>query len=365
MRLLSAGVCRKLKCSFWAAALIFGLAANAQANVSQRLFEGESTVSLRLEAPLGDLFGKLLNADQYVGGTLYVQDETGGETAIPVRVKPRGKTRRDKSICDFPPLKLNFNKGDVEGTLFENQDKLKLVTHCKSRRSSYQQYYLQEYLIYKAYNLLTDASFNVRMAQIDYVDTSGRKSVSGKYGFFIEDVKLLASRNDYEHKKVKKSKIKEMDGRSASRVSVFQYMISNLDWSLLGNVEGEDCCHNAKLFLSKENATIPIPYDFDHAGIIDADYATPPQGVQVRDVRVRVFRGFCWHNDQLEPVLDQFKDEKDKIYDIVKKSDLLTDRSKSSMIDFYKQFYAIIEDPDKTERKLYDKCRGAEKESQG
>ena len=33
------------------------------------------------------------------------------------------------------------------------------MTHCQTGRSQYEQYVLQEYLIYRVYNLLSDMSF--------------------------------------------------------------------------------------------------------------------------------------------------------------------------------------------------------------
>jgi hypothetical protein len=53
------------------------------------------------------------------------------------------------------------------------------------------------------------------------------------------------------------------------KMAVFQYMIGNTDWSV-------PYLHNIRI-LSFDAQTIPsvVPYDFDHAGIVNAPYALP------------------------------------------------------------------------------------------
>jgi hypothetical protein len=50
--------------------------------------------------------------------------------------------------CDFPPITLNFRRSQVEGTLFEQQNKLKMVNHYKITRQ-YEQAVLREYLAFR------------------------------------------------------------------------------------------------------------------------------------------------------------------------------------------------------------------------
>ena len=62
-----------------------------------------------------------------------------------------------------------------------------LVTHCHYKRDDYEQYLLEEYLIYRMYNLLSDVSFNVRLGRITYVDTEEDPDPMKQYKFLIED----------------------------------------------------------------------------------------------------------------------------------------------------------------------------------
>jgi hypothetical protein len=334
----------------------FALQSQAKA-ADQPLFESDQLLNLRIEAPLTTLFTDLLNADEYVEGTLYFAGADGVEQSLPIKIKPRGKTRRDKKICRFPPLTINFKKKSTEGTVFQGQDKLKLVTHCQSKKSSYEQYYLQEHTIYKTYNIVTDQSFLARLAQVDYVDTEGKQSVSGKHAFFIEDAGLLGARISAERLKVETIPSANFDINAAARFAIFQYFIGNLDWAMLGGPPGDNCCHNSKAYLASSGQTIPIPYDFDYSGLINASYAVPPDSVRVKSVRQRAYRGFCKHNDGIEPALQLFRQNKESIYALAQNAPHLKEKTVNSMVKYYDAFYKIIEDPKKAQKAIYDRCR--------
>jgi hypothetical protein len=40
---------------------------------------------------------------------------------------------------------------------------------------------------------------------------------------------------------------------------------------------------------------VPVPYDFDWSGLVDAPYAGPPEGIPIQNVRQRNYRGYCAH----------------------------------------------------------------------
>jgi len=79
-------------------------------------------------------------------------------------------------------------------------------------------------------------------------------------------------------------------------VALFQYMIGNLDWSMRAGPPGEPCCHNSRLLAGVPGAMVPVPYDFDYSGLVDAPYAIPPEQFHISSVRSRVYQGYCRHN---------------------------------------------------------------------
>ncbi|CAN0534363.1 unnamed protein product, partial [Laminaria digitata] len=104
-----------------------------------------------------------------------------------ILVQVRGNFRRQKTNCNFPPLRLNFKKKAVQGTIYEGLDKVKLVTHCQNLDKTYNQRVLLEYLAYKFYNQLTPLSFNVRLVKMTYKDENNDRKKMTKFGFLIED----------------------------------------------------------------------------------------------------------------------------------------------------------------------------------
>ncbi|MFL2545978.1 MAG: hypothetical protein ACJ0SL_01225 [Candidatus Rariloculaceae bacterium] len=95
---------------------------------------------------------------------LRYRDEQGEEVVLDVDIRIRGNSRLD--ICSFPPLRLDFPRTRLEGTVFAGQNRLKLVTLCRDR-DAFRYYLAQEYQIYIAFSALTDHSFRVRRATIE------------------------------------------------------------------------------------------------------------------------------------------------------------------------------------------------------
>jgi hypothetical protein len=178
---------------------------------------------------------------------------------------------------------INFSKKGTKNTLFKNQDKLKLVTPCKLDRDV-----IQEYLVYKMYNLITEKSLKARLVSISYFDTDKNKRLFEKYSFFIEDEDHAAMRNNaIEIKKVLTPF--DLDSVVFRNMAFFQYMIGNKDWFVTSR-------KNIVLMQPADSSGAPfaVPYDFDFAGFVDADY-TRPAGVprELLEDR-RVFKGICY-----------------------------------------------------------------------
>src|SRR5207247_7684958 len=87
-------------------------------------------------------------------GTLVVTGEKGKSGPIPVNLGTRGHFRLRQTSCTFVPLRVEFDRPSVLGTVFDGHKALKLVTHCRDN-DTYEQYILREYLVYKVFNLLT------------------------------------------------------------------------------------------------------------------------------------------------------------------------------------------------------------------
>lgn len=273
------------------AALTLASAAQAQGPVTP-LFAADSVIPMTIRGQIGSVVSSK-DRSRVVAATL-----TTGTESLPVRLSPRGITRLSKETCQFPPLRVEFTGTPPASSLFSGQKRLKLVTHCRTGEA-FQQHVLLEYAIYRLYGQLTPQSFRARLAQIDYVEDSGRP-VASRFGFFIEDLGDVARRNGQKEARVgHRVSVTTLAPVDAARFGVFQYLIGNLDWAMQAGPEGDGCCHNSRLISGTGNPPYTtVPYDFDFSGLVDAPYATPPELVKVSSVRVRRYRGFCRHNSE-------------------------------------------------------------------
>lgn len=318
------------------------------------LFDNQHTLQVRIEAPLKTL--RRDRDEESKDGLFHYIDESGIERTLNVKIRPRGRYRRQKDICDFPPLRLDFRKGEVKGTEFRGQNKLKLVTHCESDRDSAEQNVLQEYVAYRILNLLTDRSFRVRLLHVEYVDSEDGKPFRSKYAFLVEDEGELGKRIGLQAAEVKQVTYPQLDPPQTVLFGVFQYMIGNTDFSAIRGPSDTWCCHNAIPFTGPDGRFVPIPYDFDFSGLVDAPYATPKPGLGLDDVRDRQYRGLCSTNVLLPGTLAHFVRKRAEIDELINSVDGMskgTIRTTSRYID---KFYDEIMNPKAVEKNLVKEC---------
>lgn len=325
---------------------------NEAAAFSYPLFESHEALEITMEMDLREVLRDRGEETDYHPLLVTWNSGNGELREVAARVKVRGNFRKQRENCRFPPLRMRFETETVEGTVFEGQNKLKLVTHCQTGRSQYQQYVLQEYLIYRAYNLLTDRSFRVRLVKVTYVDSEQRDEPFTRYGFILEDEDKMAERLGGRIIEVKNVHPDLTDYDLSNRLAIFQFMMGNTDWSI-------PALHNIKLVLPEGGKTpYAIPYDFDWSGIIDTRYAKPNPILNIRSVRQRLFRGFCRSPGVFEAEFAFFNRNKRAIYTLYR--DLTPPLEQGELeqaIEYFDEFYAIINDPEEAEDEIIEKCR--------
>lgn len=268
-----------------------------------------------------------------------------------IRIAARGHYRRE--YCDIPPLMLNFRNNT--SPLLHNLGKLKLVIGCSSK-SAEEQLVLKEYFVYKMYNMIEEKSFRVRLVRISYSDINGKIRPYTQYAFFLEDHSDMARRNGCEKRDEAKFHTESTDRNVITRVALFQYMISNGDWGVPSN-------HNIKLIYERNKQTLPfvVPYDFDHSGFVNADYALPPElfveRFGVEKVTDRVYRGYPRTMEELQAAIKLFNDNKNAFVSLINNCQPMASRTKSNAIDFINEFYKIINDNRKVKSIFIDNAR--------
>lgn len=323
-------------------------------STAQALFESHDILEVQIEAPLTTL-SRVRSDIDYLDGTFSYTDEMGELRSFDLKLRARGRFRRQKKTCNFPPVRLNFRKGQVEGSIFGGEDKLKLVTHCQNKRAKNEQYVLREYMAYRILQILTDRSFRARLMRITYVNNEKNGDSMTKLGFLIEDADNVGARLGMEELKIDALSYATIDGGQTNLVSLFQFLIGNTDYSLIRGPVDDNCCHNAVPF-SDGAITYPVPYDFDFSGLVDAPYADPNPMLKLRSVRTRLYRGRCGNGGRLYDTMAHFQSKKDEIYGLLDENIYFDKSSRKSITSYLDAFYDNITDQKKIDRNLVRKC---------
>lgn len=279
-------------------------------------------------------------------------DPLGQKVVSDVLIRSRGKMRRQYLRCLVPPFKIKFDASQTKDTIFSEQKSLKLVVQCNKRPKFYQHYVLQEYMIYRTYNILTDMAYKVRLAKFEFRDIRKKVKPFSGYGFFIENSKKMAERLNGTIAEEHSIKLSNIDFSGSTLVSVFQYMIGNTDWSIRSN-------HNMKLIRIGDSPKLfPIPYDFDVTGIIDPHYGRPDSRLPIKSVRERLFRGFCKSESQFKRTFAVFKQHKEEIFLLYQKFALFPKDVTKRSIKYLGKFYKIIDNPVLVNRYFINNYRG-------
>ncbi len=353
---------------FTQSALLVGAAflSVSSAWANQPLFESEEALDAVLTVPLNLIYGEKGRDERpYHQGELTYQAAANAEQSVPVKVKTRGNYRR--ANCDLPPLRLNFAKRSVKQTLFHGQDKMKLVGPCKPG-GIYKDLVGLEFLAYQVFELVSDYALETRAMNLNYVDANQQVKSRTSQAFVIEDISDLAKRKKLKSIEPQTVKRIELDKTESALLEMFALFIANNDYSTLTGMPGDACCHNVAL-LSQASAKdspgqqpkilIPVPYDFDMSGLVDAPYAAPPGTLPIRKVRQRYFNGLCKDDAYFIAAADKFRVNKAAIFAMVDGSDMIRGSVKKKTKAFFEKFYDLIDDPKRFQSEVIGRCRGA------
>jgi hypothetical protein len=274
------------------------------------------------------------NTNDYMAATLEFEEPHDAVKKWDIEIKARGRYRR--RICSFPPLKLKFNKDDLQEVGFKKDNDMKLVTHCVDDYTG-KENVLREYLAYKLYEIYTDRFFRTQLVKVNYFDSESRKKTKG-LGILIEDNETVERRLD--------GKVCDdcyaithdsfyMDNLHIA--ALFQYMIGNADWSITmsRNIEMMKCQIQDKYFL--------IPYDFDFSGLVNASYAIPNSDYNQKTVRDRVYLAPCENAEELKPYIEYFKSKKEEVIKYIENFKELSAFSRRDIKGYIESFYESLD----------------------
>jgi len=317
--------------------------------VEPLLFADTSILDIELHYNFDELKRDYDSDPNYHSARLRYKNIWGGMSRIDVEIKTRGIFRRNPKNCSQPPLWLRFNSKDVRNTPFEGIGKIKLVLQCYDR-SSYDQLLLKEFLAYKIYSIVSPNNYKVRIARVTQIDRITNNKIV-MYGFFIEPADMMTSRLKGRLDDRKNIHPNACNKSETTRMAIFQYMIGHTDWSI-------KALHNITLIEPADAAPpIPVPFDFDFSGIVDAPYALPAEHLPIKSVRERYFNGYCRSLEEFKVEVDYFNSKKEEIIDCIKSFYLIDAKNRSRVIDYINEFYDIINDDKMVKKEFIEGCR--------
>jgi hypothetical protein len=337
--------------------LLLGVAAAPKAQSAGdppvALFASDDELEIELRLPLKRLL-RQRSQDVEVEGVLLVTNAAAARP-LDVEIRPRGHKRLE--ICPFPPLRLNLRRSQVADTVFAGQNRLKLVTLCADTER-HARYLELEYLAYRMYEQVAEAAFRVRWSNMRYVDSERDDEARTAPAFFLEPIGGVAERLALQAVAVPSLRLEQLEPRALARLALFQFMIGNTDWAVTQPTLGEDaCCHNGDVLArpADPGSFVIVPFDFDHAGIVGADYAKPDERLGIRSVRERLYRGFCATNGYLDETIAAFNAARPAIEALLEERSS-TPETRAAAASYLADSYEILNDEHEKQRQIIDRC---------
>ena len=275
----------KIAASF-AAIVLAGFMPAFSQELPDPLFNTQSPLDIAIHISIKQI--KKSNGDSsWVSDKLYYHNAAGLNDSIKVDLKSRGHFRL--TDCYYPPLWMKIDKNAAKGTVFDGNKKLKLVLPCDNHKG-HDALVLKEYLCYKLCEMITPYAFRTRLVNVDLTEQREKQNKNYRLkGILIEDLDKAAKRFDA---KAEKANIAPhaLHDTSALRFYMFQLLIANTDWSTTAQ-------HNAKLIHQRNGNYIPLAYDFDMSGVVNAPYSFVALAgetvLPIENVKERLYRGYC------------------------------------------------------------------------
>lgn len=323
-------------------------AATAKKPKRVAFFESGDAVDVTITLNLKQIQRDKADSVPWRNATLSSLGADGRSSTIPIKLKTRGKWRLRK--CEYPPIRLNFAKANVKGTEFEGLDKPKLVNFCRDT-DLHEQYVIQEFQLYRVFQLVSPYNHRVRLIRLSYVDSASGKLEAKRFAFIVEEPEAMAERLSGTLIEEKGARAEDLDDAAIAIFGLFEFMIGNTDFSI-------SSLHNAVLLTRPVGPIVPVPYDFDFSGAINTTYATPEPKLRLENVRTRRYRGYCVDATHIDAAVAQFNARKQEIFALYEDrvGKMINPRLKSSVLDYFNEFYRTINDRGALKSQIIDGC---------
>jgi hypothetical protein len=336
-----------MKRFFFVSLLLLSIMINGFGQEVSELFLSSEPINIQVTGSVKSI-KKNTNDSTFVTRKFRYEESPNKWTEVPTEARTRGNFRL--KYCYFPPIKLKFNKEDVQSTIFKGNKALKLVFPCQTSKNK-NELVRKEYLCYKFYEILGPHHFKTRLANISLTEVSKKKPRQYELlGFFVEDNSAVGKRGNAKLVELKVGP-QAFEEANTVRNDYFQYMIGNADWSAIYQ-------HNSNVLLA-DGKYIPLPYDFDMSGFVDAHYAhqnAPTLGTG--NPRDRVYRGFCKSPAVMEEIRQEFLGKESAIHGLINEQQKFFQKAElDDMHSYLEGFFKILKKDDLFQEQIMKTCR--------
>jgi hypothetical protein len=327
----------------------------------QPLFESHDVLSLAMSVDFDNLCRPSVTPDcGYEPTVLSFNDAAGAERSLPVEIRRREGWRAQFTNCQVPTLFMRF-PGETEGTPFAGQTELALTSHCgkgipagatggRALPDHFESYVINEYLGYRLYNLVTDFSLRVRLVRILYTDPDNPRRGFTRDAFFAEHFDSLAHRFDAQLQSDRGFDPASLDLAIADQLALFQFMIGNTDWS----IERQE---NIILLRLPDGRQVPVLFDLDQSGLVNAHYARPSPGLPIRTVKERYFQGYCHPGTDWNGLFGKFRALRDDIVSMLVQTPGYGRGERRMASGYLDSFFAILDSERRRQQVIVSACQ--------
>ena len=250
--------------------------------------------------------------------------------ALPGRIRTRGNVRLE--VCGNPSLKIKLNKQALAAAGFAGElNDLKIVQQCMNNELG-RSYLRREASLYDLHQIFSD--YHHRVVPVRLVPR-GREEDSYE-AFLVESEEQLSARYAAPVMKSKRASTRGMQRAAYVNMCLFNYLILNTDWQVFN-------LHNLEVLGGgDDNRLIPIPYDFDYAGLVGTSYAVPDPKRNISSVQEPLWLGRGVTPAELHSGAELFLSLREVAEAYIEQHPGLSAQVKKRWLRRFKEFYAVI-----------------------
>lgn len=258
---------------------------------------------------------------------------------LKARVRTRGNVRLE--VCQLPGLKVKLSKKALRAAGFSDLNELKFVLQCSDNATG-DGYLRREQALYDLHAIFSPYHLRTVPARLRLGGDRPRELAI----FLIEHKEQVAARYRSEVLESERASTRGLVRSAYVNLCLFNYLILNTDWQIFN-------LHNVE-FISRAGTprSVPIPYDFDYAGLVGTAYAVPHPSRDIATVHEALWLGRDVTAGELTAGAAHYVERRLRAETFVRDHPHLSERTKRRWLRRLARFYDEIGDERRRKRLL-------------